>query len=827
MDFSHTSAVTDDQAALLSEVARQISNGVIVTDEQGLITWINPGFETITGYRLSEVLGKKPGDFLQGEQTDPRTVEYIRQQVAENKSFTCEIINYHQKGHPYWVRTLYQPITLQSSGFKGFMAIQSDISAEKASQEELEYSLQFHRAILGTLYDAVVTTDLKGTIKSVNPALEEMFGYQDKELIGQPITKLMPQEMGQIHDGYMHEYAASKNHSSAIMGNLRAIQGVRADGSLLSLRAAVTETEFHSERLLVAAMYDITESESRQAELQGFRATLDNTLDCVFMIDAQSLQFFYVNEGASKHVGYSREEMLTMHPYEIQPNYPEERFRELTAPLVSGDVPSLNFETVHRHKKGFDIPVEVSLQYMTLTDELPRFIAIVRDISRQRKQQKAIEKLAYYDPLTNLPNRRLIREYISDCLQQSEASGCFGAVMLTDLDNFKTVNDTLGHRTGDNLLIEVSNRFVDIIGDKNAISRLGGDEFLIVFITSERDRRKAIESLTDLARQLLWAASKPTDALGSARPISTSIGIVLFNNASVTASDLMRMADIAMYDAKNKGKNSYSLFDGAMQKRLLEEQSLTVELNTALRVNEEIIPWFQPKVDQDGQITGFEALARWMHPYHGLMTPGSFIELAERQNLMGVLSDRILLQSCHCMSKWREKYEIDEMTVSVNISQSQLTMRDFPERVKQILAETGLPPEALVLEITESVVAENIQHSVLQMKQLIDQGITFSMDDFGTGYSSLSYLRELPISELKIDKSFVESLLHDEEGFSIVRSILNLADSLKLSVVAEGIETHEQWQALKNLGCGGFQGYFFSRPQPEEQVIESLQRLAE
>jgi EAL domain-containing protein (putative c-di-GMP-specific phosphodiesterase class I) len=287
----------------------------------------------------------------------------------------------------------------------------------------------------------------------------------------------------------------------------------------------------------------------------------------------------------------------------------------------------------------------------------------------------------------------------------------------------------------------------------------------------------------------------------------------------------MRMADIAMYDAKHKGKNSFSLFDEAMQQRLMDEQSLTVELNAALTSSDEILPWFQSKVDQDGKLIGFEALARWQHPYHGLMNPGSFIELAERQNLMGPLSDQILLQSCRHMSQWRQQFHIDDLTVSVNISQSQLATRGFPDRVRQILLETGLPAQNLMLEITESVVAENIQHSIRQMEQLQELGVRFSMDDFGTGYSSLSYLRELPISELKIDRSFVESLLHDQDGYAIVRSILGLADSLRLSVVAEGIEHKEQWQALKALGCRGFQGFYFSRPQPAEQIILDLTAL--
>jgi EAL domain-containing protein (putative c-di-GMP-specific phosphodiesterase class I) len=227
-------------------------------------------------------------------------------------------------------------------------------------------------------------------------------------------------------------------------------------------------------------------------------------------------------------------------------------------------------------------------------------------------------------------------------------------------------------------------------------------------------------------------------------------------------------------------------------------------------------------VDQQGRFTGFEALARWHHPERGLLNPGSFIELAEKKNLIVPLSQLILTQACQRMSQWREQFDIDHWTVSVNISQSQLAQGDFPDTIGRVLADTGLPAHALILEVTESVVAENIEASIRQMDRLRSIGVRFSMDDFGTGYSSLSYIRQLPINELKIDKSFVDTLLTDSESHSIVRVILLLSDALGLTVVAEGIESEEQWRALTSLGCPGFQGYYFSRPQPADGILEAL-----
>ncbi|MAD77315.1 MAG: hypothetical protein CML20_21490 [Rheinheimera sp.] len=693
---------------------------------------------------------------------------------------------------------------------------------EDQSQQALEHSFNINRAILNTLYDAVVMTDLKGHIQSVNPALEKMFGYPENELIGESITKLMPAEIAHHHPDYMLAYAEGKT-AGKIMGNVRAVQGQRADGTRFTLQIAVTEARVGAERLLVAALQDITQSEEARLNLKRFRKTLDSTLDCVFMFDADTLQFFYVNQGALDQLGYTTTELLKLHPYDVKPHYPEAEFRKMIAPLLNGEVRRLNFQTVHRHKNGHDLPVDISLQYVKLEDEPARFIAIVRDITAQQQYKEEIEHLAYFDPLTNLPNRSLIATKLENCLRNCAKTGHFGAVMLTDLDDFKSINDTLGHRDGDQLLIEISTRFANVLGDRHSIARLGGDEFLVVLNTQHQDYKVALDEVSLIAQQMLSAAAQPTDTLGHASPISTSLGLVLFNDDSICASELMRMADIAMYDAKKKGKNHFSLFDDIMQQELLEEHRLTADLNRALAGNNEIVPWFQPKVDRNGRFIGFEALARWHHPERGLLNPISFIGLAEKKNLMVPLSNQILLKTCRLMSKWRRQFAIDNLTVSVNISQSQLAMGNFPDNVEMILSETGLPPSALMLEVTESVIAENIAASVQQMKRIRAMGVRFSLDDFGTGYSSLSYVRQLPIDELKIDKSFVNTLLSDSETHSIVKIILLLADVLKLDVIAEGIEQEAQWQALLELGCSGFQGYFFSRPQPPEDIFEKLQ----
>jgi len=812
------------QLDMLSEVVRQTDNGVIVTDTQGFITWINEGFEKITGYSLAEVIYKKPGHLLQGKRTDPKTVEYIRHRLARQKGFDAELINYYRDGTPYWVKVHCTPRLSEVGELEGFFAIQTNIDAEKKREEKLKRALKLNETILNTLYDAVITTDIRGRITTVNPSLETMFGYPKSALIGESITKLMPSDIAENHSGFMRAYATN-DQPSAIMGNLRSIYGRKSDGTHFPLRIAVTETQIGSDRLLVAALHDISESEDAKVELQRFKDTLDKTADCVFMFDVDMLRFIYVNQGACDQLGYAASELLEMHPFDIEPHYnTPDKLRELVAPLLGGDVSNLRFQTFHRGADGHDIPVDITLQLIVCEGKEPRFVAIVRDITQQVRQQQQIEHLAYYDSLTNLPNRRSVHEKIDASMNACSKEGTFGAVLLMDLDDFKIVNDTWGHRAGDDLLCEVAAQLSQTLEVGDFVSRLGGDEFLIIIDHLSSDSDAALRRVNDVTDRIMASVAKPIEALSGLKHLSISVGVVLYRDARVSASELMRMADIAMYDAKKSGKNCMSVFDDEMQLNLLAEEKLIVELREALLGEKEIVPWLQPKVNENGHVTGFEALVRWQHPEHGVMTPGQFIALAEGNNLIVALGDQVLLKSCEFMSALRDEFSVNDLSIAVNVSQKQLAMPDFPDKVKAVLTKTGLPAHVLMLEITESVIAENIQESIERMERLGRIGVQFSLDDFGTGYSSLSYLRELPINEVKIDRSFVESLLMDEEGYAMVRSILHMANSLNLSVVAEGIERDEEWQTLKALGCKAFQGYLFSRPKSLQDTRDAIQQ---
>jgi diguanylate cyclase (GGDEF)-like protein/PAS domain S-box-containing protein len=698
-------------------------------------------------------------------------------------------------------------LTTSKGDFHGFIAIQTDIDKEKKTNIKLNANLDFNEAILSTMKDAVLTLTDDGIIRSVNAAVSNIFGFVDIELLGQNICVLLPCDDTQ-------KMKAHEQYSDTAIE----ILGKHKDGSNIPALLSISETQSYGENLRIIVIHDLRQRKAVEASLLGFRRTLDSTLDCVFMFDADTLCFSYVSQGAIDQLGYSRETLLQMTPDMIKPQFSQTQFLELIQPLILKEKPSLSFETVHRSSDNVDIPVEIFLQYIELDNFAPRFVAIVRDITEKLRQKKEIEYLAYFDSLTTLPNRRYILTEIDRVITRVSAHNEYAAVLLVDMDDFKIINDTLGHTKGDEVLVEITQRFKECLPSNATLARLGGDEFLAVVEHLGKDKEQALSTISNFCRRLLAAAKLSVNVLSRAAEITSSIGVVFFNDEVYSTSELIRRADIAMYDAKSKGKNIASIYGDAMHTKLMHQQDLLAELRAALSADDQIVCWYQPKVNQSGKLCGYEALVRWQHPQKGLLFPGDFIELAEDNNLICQLGEKVLHEACRTMAQWIKQYALNDCTMAVNISQQQLALADFPQTVKQALSLSGLSASRLQLEVTESALAHDIDSSVKRMIKLRDIGVTFSLDDFGTGYSSLSYLQKLPISEVKIDRSFVINLLHDAQVLAIVRAVVSLAKDLNLSVVCEGVEEEQQWFTLRDMGCALFQGYLFSRPAPADDT---------
>lgn len=442
------------------------------------------------------------------------------------------------------------------------------------------------------------------------------------------------------------------------------------------------------------------------------------------------------------------------------------------------------------------------------------------DMTERKRAEEEIERLAFYDALTGLPNRRLLlnrlEHTIAVCLRKQQR----GALLFIDLDNFKDLNDTQGHDIGDLLLTQVAQRLVAVVRDADTVARFGGDEFVVMLDGLCADVSTATAQAETVAEKLLRALNTPY-TLGAAPHYSTpSIGITLFGDERHSVDELLKRADLAMYQAKAAGRNTQRLFDPSMQAALLARSSLEADLRLGLERGELFVQ-YQPVVNHRGQILGAEALARWRHPERGMISPADFIPLAEQTGLILPLGRHVLRTACLQLVEWADDPQAAHLSVAVNVSARQFRQPGFVAEVLEILAETGANPCRLKVELTESMLLGDLEYTIDRMEQLQREGVGFALDDFGTGYSSLSYLKRLPLDQVKIDQSFVRDVLTDPNDAAIVRTILALAQSLDLVAVAEGVETTGQMGFLRLHGCEQFQGYLFGRPG-SAQALQAL-----
>ena len=444
-----------------------------------------------------------------------------------------------------------------------------------------------------------------------------------------------------------------------------------------------------------------------------------------------------------------------------------------------------------------------------------------RDITERKAVEQQIERLAFYDMLTGLPNRRMLVDRLQRAMAVAVRSGAQGALLFIDLDNFKDLNDTLGHDTGDQLLLQVAQRLKACVRESDTVARFGGDEFVVLLEDLSASAHHASAEAARVASQIAASLGLPY-ALGGASHHSTpSIGIALFGQHSGSVDELLKHADLAMYQAKAAGRNTQRFFDPDMQAAVSTRSALEADLRRGLQA-QELVLHYQPVVDAKGRLQGAEALVRWQHPQRGMVSPAEFIPLAEQTGLILPLGEWVLHAACAQLVAWSRHTLTRQFFLSVNVSVRQFRQPDYVAQVLGALHTSGANPERLKLELTESLLLADVEDVIARMEHLRRYGVGFSLDDFGTGYSSLSYLKRLPLDQLKIDQGFVRDLQTDPNDAAIVRTILALAQSLDLSVVAEGVETTGQLEFLQRHGCQSFQGYLFGRPMPAEVLERAL-----
>jgi diguanylate cyclase (GGDEF)-like protein/PAS domain S-box-containing protein len=439
------------------------------------------------------------------------------------------------------------------------------------------------------------------------------------------------------------------------------------------------------------------------------------------------------------------------------------------------------------------------------------------DITDRKRAEHEIERLAFFDALTRLPNRRLLLDRLQRAVAACQRARSLGALLFIDLDNFKDLNDTLGHDMGDQLLAQVAARLVGSVREVDTVARFGGDEFVVMLEALAPELAGAASQAEVVAEKLLASLNQPFELDGAQHYSTPSIGITLFGDERLSVDELLKRADLAMYQAKAAGRNTQRFFDPDMQAAVNARSNLEADLRQGL-ARGELLVHYQPVVNHHALYLGAEALVRWRHPQRGMISPADFIPLAEQTGLILPLGRFVLHAACAQLQKWGQHAETAHLSVSVNVSARQFRQPGFVSEVLQTLRDHQVPPEKLKLELTESLLLGDIEDTISRMAQLKSEGVGFSLDDFGTGYSSLSYLKRLPLDQVKIDQGFVRDVLADPNDAAIVRTILALARSMDLDVVAEGVETTGQLAFLRLHGCEGFQGYLFGRPAPAEDI---------
>jgi len=448
----------------------------------------------------------------------------------------------------------------------------------------------------------------------------------------------------------------------------------------------------------------------------------------------------------------------------------------------------------------------------------PVFVAIIQDISERRAAEEQLSFLAYHDTLTRLPNRVLLLERLQQAMLDAERVNRLVAVMFLDLDRFKVINDTLGHHVGDALLKAVAERLKSCVRPGDIIARLGGDEFTVVLANVAH-----VDDVARVTRKIIDSFVQPFRVEDHDLFTTTSIGITLYPFDEQNPEGLLKNADAAMYHAKERGRNNFQFFTAELNVRAERRLKLETALRRALELGE-LSLHYQPQVEmKGGRLVGMEALLRWQNPELGNVSPAEFIPIAEETGLILPIGDWVLREACRQIRVWHAtKFSFSKMQVAVNISGKQLRQKDFPDRVQKVLLETGLEPRYLDLELTESLLMVDAEETSDIMHVLHDMGISFSVDDFGTGYSSLSYLKRFPIDILKIDQSFVRDLATDPNDVAIVKTIIAMAHTLGMRVIAEGVETYTQLEFLRDQNCDGSQGYYCSKPLPADEFTELL-----
>ena len=677
----------------------------------------------------------------------------------------------------------------------------------EATQASLRINHEALRSVLATTQDGFWRMDHRGLIFDVNTAYCQMSGYTRDELLGRSVSDL--DVMVGVEDFLKHQQTVIESGGELFESAHR-----RKDGSIWLVEVSATYSEVDGGQIF-AFLRDITsrkQAEARLIESESRLQTLTHAIpDLVWLKDPEGV-YMSCNHRFERLFGLSEKEIVGKTDYDFVAKELADFFRKHDKIAMAKGVPSVNEEWVTFADDGHRELLETTKT--PIYDSQRRLLGVLgigHDITDRKMAEDEIRQLAFYDPLTHLPNRRLLLDRLQQALVASARHQHEGALLYIDLDNFKTLNDTLGHDIGDLLLQQVAQRLVACVRDSDTVARLGGDEFVVMLEDLSENSQEAATQAKAVGHKII-ASLNASYQLGSYEHHSTpSIGVTLFSDNQETVDELLKRADLSMYQAKAAGRNTLRFFNPDMQAVVTARAALEADLREAVLRNLFVLH-YQAQVDGTGRLTGCEALLRWPHSERGMISPGAFIPLAEDTGLILPLGHWVLETACRQLAAWSAQPAMAHLTIAVNVSARQFHHDDFVDQVLAVIKRTRANPSRLKLELTESLLVDNVESVIAKMSVLRANGVGFSLDDFGTGYSSLSYLKRLPLAQLKIDQGFVRDILTDSNDAAIAKMIIVLAESMGLSVIAEGVETEAQRGFLARHGCHAYQGYLFGRP---------------
>ncbi len=779
-----------------------MNEGAVTLAGDGVILYANRSFAELAGTPLEKVIGARIGDFAVA--MDAQKLETLLIQ-GQRMSRREEILLKGAGGLP--VPALFSVHPLNEDGPATLCAVVTNLGDVIASREaRLRLAV-----IVESSDDAIVTINRDGLIATWNAGAERLYGYAAAEAVGTPLSILIPPE--RAHE--LAEIIARVGRRES----MRHFETVRVckDGRRVDVSLTVSPIQGAAESGIGASIIarDITEHKRAEAQTRLTAKVFESSNQGILITDAQA-RIISANRAFEEITGYAPEEVVGKTPAVLSSGRHDKAFySDMWRSIAENGY--WQGEIWNRRKSGEVYPGWLTAS--AVKDErgdVTHYIGVFSDIGEQRAARERIEYLAHYDALTGLPNRSRLQDMLAATTANAKKAQTKVAVLFLDLDRFKDINDSLGHAAGDALLVAFAERLRGCIRADDAVIRLGGDEFVAVLAEIKKS-----EHATVVAEKIIEATAKPYLIAGQEIVETLSIGISLYPDDGGDAGTLVRNADMAMYAAKEAGRNTYQFFSATMGQKASRTLSLESGLRKALELSEFVLH-YQPQVDlSSGRIVGVEALIRWQHPEQGLISPAQFIPFAEERGLIVPIGEWVMQEAFRQNREW-QRAGLSAIPVAVNVSPSQFQQKDFVKKTLHLVEEAGLAPQHAEFEITEGAIMRNVQAAQAVLGALRAAGFRLSVDDFGTGYSSLNYLKRFPIGKLKIDQSFVHGLPADTDDAAIVSAILAMAQALRLKVIAEGVETAEQAEFLRAKGCEQAQGYHYYKPLPAEKIASLL-----